>query len=108
MFSMSSFSDEYIKIAASKREAGYMQSRQGKRPIRAHNLLKKQVDQKTAADPKTEAAVQAAGGLKEFLKRWWKPGALMGTGAVAAKGGEECLLEPWQYGRRAQQMGAQL
>jgi hypothetical protein len=103
MFLMSSFTDEYVKIAASKQEAGYMQTRQGKRPIRAHNLLKK-------ADAKTEAVTQAAGGLKSLLGRIWKakvPIALLGGGAAGMKGLEEYGLEPWEYGRRAQEMGAQ-
>lgn len=110
MFSMSSFADEYIKIAASKskaHESGYQQTRQGKRPIRVHNLLKKASKAEAA-----KAVAEGAGGLKGMLGRMWnskllKPTALVGTGVAAGKAGEELLLEPWQYGRRAQEMGAQ-
>lgn len=37
-----SFLDEFSKIAASTRAAGYMQARKGRRPIRASTLLKKE------------------------------------------------------------------
>jgi hypothetical protein len=102
---MSSFIDEYAKIAASKREAGYQQTRKGKRPIRAHNLLKK-------AEAPPIAAAKAAGGLKGLLGRMWaspakKPLGLLAGGAVAGKAGEEYLLEPLQYGYRARSAGAQ-
>jgi hypothetical protein len=36
-----SFLDEFSKIAASSRVAGYLQARKGRRPIRAETLLKK-------------------------------------------------------------------
>lgn len=112
MFSMSSFADEYVKIAASKQEAGYQQTRKGRRPIRVHNLLKKTDGMpKTSKDARTEAAVQAAGGLKGLLSRVWqskalKPAALIGTGAVGAKLLEEGVVEPMQYGYKAKAMGA--
>jgi len=106
MWSMRSFTDEYTKIAASRESAKSPKTRIGKRPIRAHNLLKK-------AAPVPEVAAATAGGLKGLLSRVWaskalKPAALVGSGAVAGKVGEETLVEPWQYGRRAQSMGAQL
>ena len=104
---MSSFVDEYTKIAASSKAAKNPKSRIGRRPIRAHNLLKK-------ADAKMEAVQSAAGGLKGLLKRLGgglkqhkAPIGLLAAGGVGAKAGEEYLVEPWQYGRRAQEMGAQ-
>ena len=102
MWSMSSFADEYVKIAASVAAAKNHKSRIGKRPIRVHNLLKK------AAVP-----VETAGGLRALLariraSRITKPAALFGSGIVAGKAGEEYLVEPWQYGRRAQQAGVQM
>jgi hypothetical protein len=39
---MPSFLDEISKIAASSQSAGYLQSRTGRRPIRAEKLLKKE------------------------------------------------------------------
>lgn len=104
---MTSFVDEYLKIAASSKSAPSPKTRIGKRPIRVENLLKK-------ADAKKEVAKKTVGGLKGFLsrtgKKVWdkkKPIALVGGGAVGAKAGEEYLVEPWQYGRKAKAMGAQ-
>lgn len=37
-----SFLDELVKIAVSKRDASFMQTRSGRRPIRAHKLLEKE------------------------------------------------------------------
>jgi len=106
MWSMNSFADEYVKIAASAAAAKNPKSRIGRRPIRAHNLVKK-------ANVKAETAKATAGGMKNLLSRMWaskytKPGALLATGALAGKGAEEYFIEPWQYGRRAQAMGVQL
>ena len=61
--------DELEKIAASKREAGYMQARSGRRPIRAHNLIGRDSTPRSSApnitfpdqvtqDPETEPANQ--------------------------------------------------
>lgn len=40
--SFSAFFDEFEKLAISKKDSPFMQSRAGRRPIRAHNLLKKE------------------------------------------------------------------
>lgn len=106
MWSMNSFTDEYVKIAASVAAAKNQKSRIGRRPIRAHNLVKK-------ADARAEVAKATTGGMRGLLSRvmaskYTKPAALLGTGAAAGKGAEEYLIEPWQYGRRAQAMGVQL
>jgi hypothetical protein len=106
---MGSFVDEYMKIAASSKSAPSPKVRIGKRPIRVHNLIKK-------ADVKQEAAkaVAKGGGVRGLLSRIGegllarKKGiGYTAAGAVGAKAGEEYLLEPWQYGRKAREMGAQ-
>jgi hypothetical protein len=103
---MNSFVDEYIKIAASVAAAKNQKTRIGRRPIRAHNLLKK-------ADAKAEvlrAASGTVGGLKGLLGRLWakrKPIGMVGGGALGMKGAEEFLLEPLDYAYRAKAMGAQ-
>lgn len=38
---LSSFCDEMLKIAVSREAAGHTKGRQGRRPIRVHNLMKK-------------------------------------------------------------------
>lgn len=90
---MSSFTDEWLKIAASSEVAANSKSRQGRRPIRAHNLLKKADARSAAAKAAAEAA--AKGG---FLKRHWKALGLLGLGGAGAKGLEELLVEPMEYG----------
>ena len=94
---MSSFLDEYIKIAASASKAKNPKTRMGRRPIRADNLLKK-------ADARTEAVKK---GLLPFLIAKKKTLGLLGAGAVGAKAIEEGIVEPMQYGYRARSAGAQ-
>jgi hypothetical protein len=92
IMNMASFTDEWMKIAASSEVAANTKSRQGRRPIRAHNLLKK-ADAATAAKGAANAAAKAG-----FLKRHWKTLGLLGLGGAGAKGLEELVVEPMEYG----------
>ena len=99
MENMASCVDEFAKIAASKKEAPYQQTRSGRRPIRVDTLLKK-------ANLKEAAASKELGkGIWEFLKRHKKPLGLFGGGVAAGKVGEEYLVEPMQLGYKMKAQG---
>jgi hypothetical protein len=55
MFKLVSFFDELEKIAVSTRVSSFTQTRVGRRPIRAHNLLKK--DRTFKVEPELKPAV---------------------------------------------------
>lgn len=67
-----SFLDEFGKIASSARSAGYMQTRTGRRPIRAANLLKKETgfkarkeEKEDGVDEPDESEVEGGQGMQE-------------------------------------------
>ena len=100
MSSMASCVDEFGKIASSKKEAPYQQTRSGRRPIRVETLLKK------AAPAAGQEGVRSLGrGLWNVLAKHKKPLSLLGAGAVAGKGAEEYLVEPMELGLKMKSQG---
>ena len=75
MRDMSSFCDEFLKIAVSREAAQHQKGRTGKRPIRVHNLVK----QSAPIEPLTSA-------VGNVLKHpsFLKPVALVGGSGLGA------------------------
>jgi len=63
---ISGFFDELEKIAISTRMSSFMQSRSGRRPIRAETLLAKRHPFKTPPDEKTLVTEADKEGVKDF------------------------------------------
>ncbi len=55
------FYDELEKIAISVRDSSFMQTRTGRRPIRVHNLLKKETAHKVSKMPEDRPDVGVSG-----------------------------------------------
>ena len=83
---MEGFYDELEKIAASSCKARHPKTRQGRRSIRAHNLLK---------NAQAPTLLSQIGSLAAKRK---KELALLGAGAGAAIGGEKLVAEPLALG----------
>lgn len=95
---MASCADEFAKIAASKKEAPYQQTRSGRRPIRVDTLLKK-------AAPAPADITTLGKGLWSLLARHKKPLGAVGLGAAGMKGLEEGVIEPMSIGWKMKRQG---
>jgi len=86
---LTSFFDEMEKIAVSTRLSSFMQSRTGRRPIRAHNLLNKSQSFRTPPDEKT---LVTEGDLESVKDHEIEGGAgaeeIGGSGKIAAMAGD--------------------
>ncbi len=91
---MSSFTDEFLKIAVSRESSKHTKARSGRRPIRAHNLVKKA----------QLGAMPGSKSLLDKLLKWkvMKYPAAAGAGAYGYQQSKDAL-EALRIGRMIQE-----
>jgi hypothetical protein len=101
MFSMKAFTDEFEKIAETK-------CRGGTRPIRVHNLVKKDVhDGRRAYEKQASEELKAIGkGIGGIARRHAGKAALVGAGVLGWEQGKQAL-DDYKLGRMYRQQSQQ-